>query len=81
MASMRIWATSGRENSFGGFLPARSISRTFVPDRITRSSSPWGHVLGVAIWSHFLQKNECSKNSGVMPSSSGSNSSKIRCAS
>ena len=65
----------------GGFWPARSISRTLVPDRITRSSSPCGHVLGEAIASQRLQKNECSKNSGVMPSSPGSNSSKIFCAS
>ena len=46
-------ATSGRENSCGGRSPARSISRTFVPERETRSSSLWGHVFGDAIPSHL----------------------------
>ena len=45
--------------------------------RITRSSSPWGQVLGEPIPSHFRQKKECSNINGVMPSSPGSNSSKI----
>ena len=74
-------ATSGRENSCGGRSPSRSISRTFVPERETRSSSPWGHVLGDAIPSQRSHQNECSNISGVMPSSPGSKRSKIFCAS
>jgi hypothetical protein len=33
-ASMRISATSGRLNSWGGISPAESMSRTLVPERI-----------------------------------------------
>jgi hypothetical protein len=81
IASIKISATSGRLNSIGGRSPARSISRTFVPESDTRVSSPWGQVLGDAIPSHALHQNECSNINGVMPSSPGSNESKIRCAS
>ena len=40
-----------------------------------------GQVLAVPMLPHERQKNECSKNIGSMPSSPGSNSSKISCAS
>ena len=46
---MRTWATSGRVNSTGGTSPAPSISRTFVPDRKTRSSGPCGHDFVLAM--------------------------------
>ncbi len=49
IASMRILATSGRENSGGGSSPFWSISRTFVPERFTCVSGPPGAVLPVAI--------------------------------
>ena len=74
-------ATSGRLNSTGGRSPFDSISRTFVPDRDTRSSASCGQVFGEPIPSHLLHQNECSNISGWMPSSPGSNSSKIFCAS
>src|SRR5205814_9959103 len=77
---IRISATSGRENSTGGSCPSASSSRTFVPDRKTWSSPPCGQVFGVAICPQARQKNACSKNIGSIPSSCGSNSSKISCA-
>ena len=48
-ASIRIAATSGRENSGGGNCPARSIARTCVPLRVTWLSGSWLHVLREAI--------------------------------
>ena len=42
---IKISATSGRENSCGGRWPALSMSRTFVPLRMTLSSGPCGQVL------------------------------------
>ena len=40
-----------------------------------------GQVFAEPMFPQARQKNVCSKNSGAMPSSSGSNSSKISCAS
>src|SRR5215211_6406976 len=80
-ASIRISATSSRENSCGGLSPASSISRTFVPDRNRWDSCGCGHVFDEPIPSHSWHQNVCSKNSGVIPSSFRSMSSKIRCAS
>ena len=45
---MSTEATSGRVNSGGGACPARSISRTLVPLKVTRSVSPCGHVASVS---------------------------------
>ncbi len=45
IALIRISASSGRVYSGGGACPARSISRTLVPDSSTRSSSVCGQVL------------------------------------
>ncbi len=55
IARTKIAANSGRVNSGGGASPARSISRTFVPDSIKRSSSVCGQVLNDAIELHRLQ--------------------------
>jgi hypothetical protein len=55
IASMRMRATSGRENSAGGSCPARSSSRTLVPDKMTRASAPCGHVFSDAMAAHLLQ--------------------------
>ena len=57
------------------------MSRTFVPESETRSSSPWGHVFGDAMPSQRLHQNECSKFSVWIPSSPGANSLKMSCAS
>ena len=55
IARTKIAASSGRVNSGGGASPARSISRTFVPDSIKRSASVCGQVLNDAIELHRLQ--------------------------
>ena len=52
-----------------------------MPDRLMRSSSPWGHVFALAMPSHRLHQKECSKFRVVIPSSPGSNLSKISWAS
>src|SRR5690606_711885 len=80
-ASIRMRATSGRENSGGGSSPAASMARTLVPLRKTCSSLPCGQVLAVAMLPHVRQKKECSNLSGVMPSSSGLKRSNMRWAS
>lgn len=49
IASIKIFATSGRENSAGGSSPRDNISRTFVPDRLTCVDASPGAVLAVAI--------------------------------
>jgi len=49
IASMRMAATSGRENSGGGSSPRDSISRTLVPERFTFVDSSPGAVLSVPI--------------------------------
>ena len=77
MPAIKISATSGRENSGGGSSPLLSISRTCVPLRTTCDSLVCGHVLVVAMPSHFKHQNECSKNNGVMPNSSALNSEKM----
>src|ERR1700683_5053578 len=81
IASMRIFASSGRVYSGGGAWPARKSSRTLVPDSSRRSSSACGQVLKDAMDSHFLQKKVFSKFSVVIPISSGLKLSKIFCAS
>ena len=68
-------------HSTGGSSPASRSSRTFVPERKTWSSPPCGHVFGVAIEPQTLHQNACSKNSGSIPSSCGSNSPKMSWAS
>ena len=73
--------TSGRENSGGGYSPLESISRTLVPLMNTWCSLSWGQVLVVPIPWHSRQKKACSKNRGVSPISSSSNSSKMCWAS
>lgn len=55
MPSMSTRATSGRVNSGGGASPRASIPRTLVPYSATRSSGPWGHVLGEAMAPHARQ--------------------------
>src|SRR5712691_752851 len=81
IASINTVATSGRENSRGGISPACNIWRTFVPLSVTWYSLPCGHVFDDAIASHARQKKVCSKNSGVIPSLTASNSEKMWCAS
>ena len=78
---MSTRATSGRVNSTGGTSPSPSISRTFVPERKTRSSGPCGHDFVLAIEPQTLHQNVCSKNIGSTSSSCGANSSKMSCAS
>src|SRR4029453_17535962 len=80
-AFIMISATSSLVNSGGGLSPAESISRTFVPDRNRCASSGCGQVLAEAIPWHSPHQKVCSKNSGVIPSSIGSTSSKISWAS
>ena len=53
--AIRMSATSGRENSRGGYSPRRSISRTRVPDRATCCSGPCGQVLAEAMPSQARQ--------------------------
>ena len=55
IARTSIAANSGRVNSGGGASPARSISRTLVPDSMTRSASLCGQVLNDAIELQRLQ--------------------------
>ena len=74
-------ATSARLNSTGGRSPRPSISRTFVPERKTRSSAGCGQVLVEAMPPQALHQNECSNISGSIPSETGSISSKISWAS
>src|SRR5690606_19923836 len=52
--SIRTLATSGLVNSGGGVRPLCSILRTWVPDKVTCSSSPCGQVFNEDILSHFL---------------------------
>src|ERR687884_132961 len=79
--SMRTSTTSERLNSGGGYSPLKSISRTFVPERKTCEEGSCGQVLDEPMPPHSVQKNACSKKRGVIPSSSGSNSSKMCWAS
>ena len=58
-------------NSTGGTSPSPSISRTFVPERNTRSSGPCGHDFVLAIEPQTLHQKVCSKNIGSTSSSCG----------
>src|SRR5262249_35167304 len=71
IASIRIFAISGRENSGGGIEPARSMSRTCVPESSTRSSGPAGLDLVEAMPPVRLHQNEFSNLSRSMPISPG----------
>src|SRR5581483_979210 len=55
IASIKMAATSGRLNSSGGLVPARSISRTLVPERAICSAESCGQVLAETIPRHRLQ--------------------------
>jgi hypothetical protein len=54
-ASIRTCATSGRVNSGGGGVPARSSSRTRVPLSDNRCSASCGQVRGEAMLVQVLQ--------------------------
>ena len=54
-APRRISATAGRVNSSGIAAPSRSNSRSFVPERKTWCSFPWGQVFELVIWPHARQ--------------------------
>src|SRR6185369_592842 len=56
---IRMSATSGRLNSWGGRSPALSISRTFVPLGATLSPGPCGQVLELTTASHLLHQAVC----------------------
>lgn len=45
MPSIRISATSGRENSGGGYSPRASISCSLASERKTCEEGSWGQVL------------------------------------
>src|SRR5438046_7510730 len=68
-AEINTSATSARVNSTGGIFPSTSSSRTFVPDRTTRSPSTCGHDFVDAIEPQTLHQKVCSKNIGSMSSS------------
>src|SRR6476660_1967 len=53
--SIKMSATRGRENSFGGLTPERNISRTLVPLSDTISGS-FGAVLLLAMLSVFTHQ-------------------------
>src|ERR687890_1237503 len=57
--------------------PHGKDAHVFFSGTKTCASLPCGHVLVVAMPSQLRQKKACSKKSGVMPSSSSSNSSKM----
>jgi hypothetical protein len=80
MESIRICATSGRENSAAELAIAQHLAH-LGPGERDAFLGVLGLVLAVAIVLVRVHQNEFSNLSGVMPSSFGANRSNSCCAS